>query len=358
MNFNEELLLTRLSNENENEENLNKKLVNLKGRDILKEYPKYREYLKRKFMTENENHEQINELIKNIDFFEYIEMIKNLDIEQDKIEYIINQSLFYVSQVFDEDFNDNEVKMKSDTQRIFDYEIKTEKLKRFFDFLKMMQKDENKMNKIQMGYDSNITTFRLYYQMKKTFIFMKELKNTDEEEYLNYLNSKLGFSIDNFLKIKNFIHSPNSNELNKNDKQDVLGFCSTFGVIPRNFKNSRNYQNQVFQQIDENNKKKKIIERMTRKLEEKKKLKIDNQNQNHNNYHNIDKSVSEIDEQLNNLNLSILSNDINNIEFKNDNENNSDNDNEDDEIKNQIDNKNKNSKKKNSKNKKRKNKRR
>ncbi len=222
MNFNEELLLTRLSNENENEENLNKKLVNLKGRDILKEYPKYREYLKRKFMTENENHEQINELIKNIDFFEYIEMIKNLDIEQDKIEYIINQSLFYVSQVFDEDFNDNEVKMKSDTQRIFDYEIKTEKLKRFFDFLKMMQKDENKMNKIQMGYDSNITTFRLYYQMKKTFIFMKELKNTDEEEYLNYLNSKLGFSIDNFLKIKNFIHSRNFNELNKNDKQNNL----------------------------------------------------------------------------------------------------------------------------------------
>ncbi len=349
-----EVLFTRLSAENEDNYDsiLTNKLTNLKGRDILKEYPKYRDYLKRKFVTENENHNDINEMINNINFFEYINMVKTLDIEEEKKDYIINQSLFYISQVFDDKFDDNEVRMKRDTQQIFDYEVKTEKLKRFFEFLKTMESDEifNSFNNKNNNNLVKTSTFQLYYQMKKTFIFMKELKNMEEEEYLNYLNSKLGFSIENFMKIKNFIISPNRNDLNKNDKQDILGFYSTYGIIPRNFKNSRNYQNQVFQQIDENNKKKKIFERMNRKLEEKKRVKIENENIIEET--DLNKSVLEIDKELNNLNINInnIENIVNNLEK--DNMENEDENNNNDNLKK---NKNKNSKKKNSKNKKRKN---
>jgi hypothetical protein len=319
----EEDLMSR--EEIENNDDFTKKLVHMKGNQILTEYPRYRSYLKRKFLENNDDYDKINEYITGMDFFEFIDEIKNLNLEKEKMNKIVDQSLFYISQVFDENFNEEDIKNREDTIKIFDYEIKSEKLKRFFEFLSEMSNNEKVnnnpiMKNMMIKMNNNTSSFKLYYQMKKTFIFMKELKDTEEDEYLEYLNSKIGFSIENLLKIKDFIVSPNSTNLKKDDKNDILGFYSTFGIISKNFKTSKNYQNHVFQQIEENNRKNKIMQRLNRKMEERKKI---NLNENLNTTSTVSTDIlSEIDEELNKLSL---------LNQTNDNLDNSDNSNNSDE---------------------------
>lgn len=335
MNIQEQIL-------DENE--YHKKIDKLKGRDVLVEYPKYRDYIKNKYGNEiRENQLKMNEIIENMDFFDFIDQMKSHRNDLSKVEFdnLINNTLLYISQVFDINFDEEKIKRRNDTERILNYSIESERLSQIFELFKNIQERESKNS----GKTECIGTFKLYYQLKRTFIYMKEMGKMNEEEFLNYINTKMGFSLDNFLKIKDYIKSPTQQNLDREDKEDVLGFFSTYGLISKNFKNSKEYQNKFFQSIEENSRKRQIIQRLQRKMEEKKKIKSNDEN--------ILESINDIDKQLNDLELNIDSSfDLNELNNENsENLENSENSFSENQTKKEKKNKNKN--KKNKKNKRR-----
>ncbi len=148
---------------------------------------------------------------------------------------------------------------------------------------------------------------------------MKEMNHSNEDEFLEYINSKIGFSLDNFMTIKGFLQRPDRQVLDKSDKEDVLGFFSTYGLIPSNFKKSKTYQNSVFQKVEENKRKQEIINRIQRKMEKKKN---ESNQEIKDDIIVLNQSVEDIDKELKDLNLNIEENDSEDIKIDIENNNN------------------------------------
>lgn len=256
--------------EREKERDIISKITKMKGRDLMKSFPDLKDLLFKKFEEDDKTKDMIN-IMNSFNFFDFIEMIKiHLDTLEDQNERksIINTVSFCIYSDAN-NMTEEQIKERKDTERIFNFRFETVKLQRLFDFL---QSTYNKEVSGELSKNPFHSTFMLIYNMKKTFIFMKKMDYMSEEQYIGFMNEKLGFSLENLEKIKDFIKTPLSSGLNNTDKSDILGFLSTYTNIPKQYSSSKIIQNRLFSDIDNYTKKQQMIQKIQKRREEKKRL--------------------------------------------------------------------------------------
>lgn len=245
------------------------RIMKMKGRDLIVNLPELKDLLFKRF-EEDDKMKELTNMMNSYNYFEFVEMVKisidSIENESEKASLIniISMSIYMNSNKMTEE----QIKAKEDTERIFNYEFESERLTRFTSFLKDI-------------YDKEVTgiipknpysTFMLIYNMKKTFILMKRLNHLTEEQYIDFVSDKLGYSIDNIEKISTYMRSPSSHKLSSTDKSDVVGFLSNYTNIPKEYSTSKIMQNRLFSDIDTQSKKYQMVQRMLKKREEKKRL--------------------------------------------------------------------------------------